>query len=97
MIRTTITGRLDKRYKMSESEMQKAISMRNNGCTLRQIAEELGCSITTVDNIVNPEKREQRKRLSLEYQKSKRRPISTKDKEYRKNYMREWRENKKNK
>jgi signal recognition particle subunit SEC65 len=71
--------------------------MRNNGYTLRQIAEELGCSTTTVDNIVNPEKREQRKRLSLEYQKSKRRPISAKDKEYRKNYMREWRENKKSK
>jgi transposase-like protein len=90
-VKTTKVDDKDRRYKITEEEKQRAIAMRQSGMTLKSIANELGYSLTTIDNVVNPEKRERRNALIRGYNRvgNRYKDIERRE-EYKRKYNREY-------
>lgn len=80
-------GLQDKRYKVSDSQKQQIIAMRENKETYNSIATKTGLSLTTVYKIVNPEFNEREK---IKARGVKRIGDRHKDKERRRLYNREY-------
>jgi predicted transcriptional regulator len=84
-MKITKIGDKDRRHKITDAEKQQAITMRQSGMTLQRIANELGYSLTTIHNAVNPEAQEKRNAMIRKYKRSGDR---YKDKERRSEYAR---------
>lgn len=80
---------------MAKDLEDKIKKMREDGHTLKSIAEAYGVSITTVDNVVNPHRREDRQRRSMKYYQENKEFIKVKRREYNKEWIRKYRLSKK--
>jgi hypothetical protein len=85
--RVNKVGLQDKRYKVTNSQKQQIIAMRNSGMTYNAIAEETGFSRTTIIRVINPQYAESVRTARVGKKQSE---IRYKDKERRKLYMREY-------
>lgn len=54
-----LTRKYDKRYKLTEEEEQKIISLRESGATLKELAIKFNVSCTTISLITNPTEKKQ--------------------------------------
>lgn len=86
-VRVNKVGLQDKRYKVTDSQKQQIISMRNSGMTYNAIAEETGFSRTTIIRVINPQYAESVRKAKIGKKQGR---IRYKDKERRKLYMREY-------
>lgn len=80
-------GLQDKRYKVTNSQKQQIIAMRNSGMTYNAIAEETGFCRTTIIRVVSPKYAEKARQYQIGRKQTGSR---VKDKERAKLYRREY-------
>lgn len=86
-VRVNKIGLQDKRYKVTDSQKQQIISMRNSGMTYNAIAEETGFSRTTIIRVINPQYAENARKAQIGRKRTGRR---VQDEERAKLYRREY-------
>lgn len=85
--RVNKVGLQDKRYKVTDSQKQQIIAMRNSGMTYNAIAKDIGFSATTIARIVNPQYAENARKAQIGRKRTGRR---VQDEERAKLYRREY-------